>query len=62
MRVCGAPLATWILAHWSGTRVARALDAPSLGDRRVILAVRIVSTGCAVPLAWKILPAGQKHA
>jgi DDE family transposase len=62
VRVCFAPLARWVLAHWPGTRVALALDATSLGDRLTILAVSIVYKGCAVPIAWKILPANQKHA
>src|SRR5579862_8853016 len=57
VRVCFAPLAKWVLAHWAGRRVALALDATSLGDRLTILAVSIVYKGCAVPIAWKILPA-----
>jgi hypothetical protein len=62
VRVCFAPLARWVLAHWPGARVALALDATSLGDRLTILAVSIVYKGCAVPVAWKILPANRKHA
>jgi Transposase DDE domain len=62
VRVCFAPLARWVLAHWSGRRVALALAATHLGDRLTILAVSIVYQGCAVPIAWKILPANQKHA
>ena len=67
VRACFAPLARWVLAHWPGTpgirvRVAIALDATSLGDRLTILAVSIVYKGCAVPVAWKILPAARKRA
>src|SRR5260370_38941230 len=62
VRTCFAPLAKWVLAHWSGQRVALALDASSLGDRLTILAVSVVYKGCAVPIAWKILPANKKHA
>lgn len=62
VRLCFAPLAKWVLAHWSGTRLALALDATSLGDRLTILVVSVVYKGCAVPIAWKILPANQKHA
>ena len=62
VRVCFAPLVRWILLHWPGQRVALALDATSLGDRLVILAVSIVYKGCAIPIAWKILPAARKHA
>ena len=62
VRRCFAPLARWVLAHWSGTRVALAMDATSLGDRLTILTISIVYKGCAVPIAWKILPGNQKHA
>ncbi len=62
VRLCFAPLAKWVLAHWPGQQVAVALDATSLGDRLTILAVSVVYKGCAVPIAWKILPANQKHA
>jgi len=62
VRACFAPLARWVLARWPGTRLALALDATSLGDRLTILAVSVVYKGCAVPVAWKILPANRKHA
>ncbi len=62
MRRCFAPLARWVLAHWPGRQVAVALDATSLGDRLTILAVSVVDKGCAVPIAWKLLPANHKHA
>jgi len=62
VRLCFAPLAKWVLAHWPGQRLALALDATSLGDRLTILAVSVVYKGCAVPIAWKILQANQKHA
>jgi hypothetical protein len=39
-----------------------ALEATTLGEQFVVLAVRVVSRGCAIPVAWVILPAGQKHA
>jgi hypothetical protein len=62
VRMCFAPLAKWVLAHWAGRRVALALDATSLGDRLTILVISIVYKGCAVPIAWKVLPANRKHA
>jgi hypothetical protein len=62
VRRCFAPLAQWVLAHWSGRWLALALDATTLGDRLVILTVSIVYKGCAIPIAWKILLAGQKGA
>ena len=38
------------------------MDATSLGDRFVVLAISVVYRGCAVPVAWKILKAQEKHA
>ncbi len=59
---CFAPLLAWVLRHWSGRRLALALDATSLGDRFVVLTISVVFRGCAIPVAWKILPAQEKHA
>ena len=36
--------------------------ATSLGDRFVVLAISVVYRGCAVPVAWKVLKAEEKHA
>jgi hypothetical protein len=62
VRPCFAPLTRWVPAHWSASRVAQAMDATSLGYRLTILAISIVSKGCAVPVAWKILPGCRTHA
>jgi hypothetical protein len=35
------------------------LDATSLGNRWTILAISVVMSGCAIPVAWKVLPAEQ---
>ena len=35
------------------------LDATSLGNRWTILAISVVLSGCAIPVAWKVLPAEQ---
>jgi len=56
------PLLRWVLRRWAGTQLALAIDASSLGDRFVVLAVSVVYRGCAIPVAWSILPAGQKGA
>ena len=39
-----------------------ALDATSLGDRFVVLAVSVVYRGTGLPVAWTVLPAGQQGA
>jgi hypothetical protein len=56
------PLLQWILSWWSGEekRLALAMDATSLGQNLVVLAVSVVYRGCAIPIAWCILPAIEK--
>jgi Transposase DDE domain len=62
VRTCFVPLLRWVLAHWDGRQLALALDATSLGDRFVVLAISVVYRGCAIPVSWTVLPAGQKGA
>lgn len=62
IETCFVPLLRWILSRWHGTQLALALDATTLGDRFVVLALSVVYRGCAIPVAWTILPAGEKHA
>ncbi len=59
---CFVPLLGWIVRLWASPQLALTVDASSLGDRFVVLAVSVVYRGCAIPVAWTILPAGQKHA
>jgi hypothetical protein len=59
---CFAPLLRWVLAGYTGAQVALALDATTLGSRFVVLAISVVYRGCGIPVAWSILPAGDKHA
>jgi hypothetical protein len=54
---CFVPLLRWVLSLWQGTRLALALDATSLGDRFVVLVVSVLYRGCALPVAWTVLPA-----
>lgn len=60
---CFAPLLRWILSWWAGEskRLALVLDATALGNRFVVLAVSVVYRSCAIPVAWKVLPAGEKN-
>ena len=57
-----APLLGWVVSWWHGTQLALALDATTLGQRFVVLAIRGVYRGWALPVAWVSLPAGAKHA
>jgi hypothetical protein len=52
----------WVVSWWHGTHLALALEATPLGQRFVVLAISVVYRGCAIPVAWVILPAGTKHA
>jgi len=60
--LCWAPWLAWILDGWEGRQLAIAADATSLGQRFVVLAISVVYRGCAVPVAWKVLKADEKHA
>jgi len=60
--LCFVPLLGWIVGLWSSTQIALTLDATSLGDQFVVLAICVVYRGCAIPVAWTILPAGKKRA
>ncbi len=54
----------WVLSWWSSDekRLALALDATSFREVFVVLAISVVYRGCAIPVAWVVLPAGQKGA
>ena len=62
LSLCQLALMQWIVRLWVGTQMALTLDATSLGDRFVVLAVSVVYRGCGIPVAWVVLPAGQKGA
>jgi hypothetical protein len=53
---CFVPLLLWILHWWAEGehRLALALDATTLGDRYVVLALSVLYRGCAIPIAWKV--------
>lgn len=57
VEACFAPLLRWVLHWWQGTQLALALDATTLGDRFAVLAISVLYRGCAIPVAWAVLPA-----
>jgi hypothetical protein len=59
---CCGPLVRWVTAGWTEKRVAVALDATSLGDVFTVLAAAVVYRGCAIPVAWAVLPANTPGA
>jgi hypothetical protein len=52
----------WVLSWWEGQQLALALDATTLGQHFVVLVISVLYRGCAIPVAWTVLPAGEKHA
>jgi len=53
---CFAPLLGWVLAWWGGPTLPLAVDATTLRGRVVVLAVSVLYRGCAIPVAWVIVP------
>jgi hypothetical protein len=62
VHMCFAPLLRWVRRGWPEPRLALALDASTLADRFVLLAVSVLYRRCAIPVAWKVLPATAKGA
>ena len=62
VETCFAPLLAWVLSWWEGNQLALAVDATTLGQRFVVLVISVLYRGCAIPVAWVILPAGATHA
>jgi hypothetical protein len=62
VRTCFAPLLAWLRRDWPQPRLALALDASTLAERFVLLAVSVLYRRCAFPVAWKVLPAIAKGA
>src|SRR5437764_1136942 len=63
-RPCCAALLHWVLAWWPAEerRLVLAMDATTLGQRFTVLALSVVYRGCAVPVAWAVVPATRKGA
>ena len=61
---CFLPLLRWVLTWWPPTehRLAFAMDARTLGQRFTVLAISLMYRGCAIPIAWIVLPATKKGA
>ncbi len=62
VETCLVPLLAWVVDQGEGTQVAWALDATTLGTRLTVLALSVVYRGCAMPVAWTVLPATAQHA
>lgn len=64
VQTCFAPLLRWILSCWASDekRMALALDASTLRQVFTVLSLSVVYRGCAIPVAWIIVPACKKGA
>jgi hypothetical protein len=65
VEACFAPLVGWIIDRWAEGEeheLALALDATTLSDRFTVLTVSMQYRGCAIPVAWYVMRAGQKGA
>jgi hypothetical protein len=61
VETCFAPLLGWVVSGWEGQQLALALDATTLGQRFVVLVISVLYRGCAIPVAWTVVPAGETH-
>lgn len=57
-----APLLRWVLRWWAPEerRLLLAMDASTLGDRYVVLAISVVYRACAIPIAWRVYAFDQQ--
>jgi hypothetical protein len=62
VETCFAPLLGWVLAWWVGDTLPLAIDATSLRDRQVVLAISVLYRGSAIPVAWVVMPHRGKGA
>ena len=64
VHTCFAALLRWVLTRWPAEerRLVLALDATTLGQRFTVLALSVVYRGCAIPVAWVVVPATGKGA
>jgi hypothetical protein len=62
--VCFAPLLVWAvsLMPTEACQLALGMDATTLSDRFTVLCISVLYRGCAIPVAWKIVCAGEKGA
>lgn len=58
--LCFEALLKWVTDGWTEKRLAIALDPTHLKDTFITLSLSALYRGCAIPVAWKIIPAEQK--
>lgn len=56
VEACFAPWLGWVLDWWVGHELPLAIDATSLRDEQVVLAISVLYRSSAIPVAWAVLP------
>ena len=49
-----------VLSLWKSSDLALAIDPTTLSDRLCAIVVSVVCRGCAIPVAWVVMPANKK--
>ncbi len=64
VEACFTGLLSWVISWWDDTdkRLALALDATTFKDVFTVLVISVVYRGCAIPVAWRVLPTQKKEA
>jgi hypothetical protein len=57
VEACFPTLLRWVLSMWRGQELALAIDPTLHKDRVAAPVISVVYRGCAIPVAWHILPA-----
>ena len=59
-RACFVPLMRRVLSMWKSDSLALAIDPTTLSDELTVVVVSAVYRGCAVPVAWAVMPGNKK--
>ena len=62
VEACFAPLLAWVGNWWAGDTLPLAIDATNLHEHEVVLSLSVLYRGCAIPVAWVVLPHRGKGA
>lgn len=62
VETCFVCLLRWVVRLWRGTNLPLAIDVTARADRVVVLTVAVLYRGCAIPVAWRVLPANRQGA
>ncbi|MGI8552164.1 MAG: hypothetical protein ACR2PL_15485 [Dehalococcoidia bacterium] len=58
---CFPDLLRWVVEFWQEDVLPLAIDPTLDGDKLAALVISVLYRGCAIPVAWQILPANQEE-